>query len=187
MHLPRAGAVELGQVDALPCAEQEPPGFDENGHGRADQRCLHVRIAVALAVPVAAAGRGDQFLQGQQNIVLDVDHFAAAMRIDPECFPHASFLPIPVGSGERNRPRGVDKAPAGAKLSGGTGLIAQLAERIADNDEVPGSIPGGPRAEWKTGERRRAAGRRRFPVFSFHKFLFYGAVAQLGERLVCNQ
>ena len=24
------------------------------------------------------------------------------------------------------------------------GLIAQLAERVADNDEVPGSSPGGP-------------------------------------------
>ena len=45
-----AGAVELGEVDALPGAERQAAGLDRHGHAAAHHRRLHVGVRVALEV-----------------------------------------------------------------------------------------------------------------------------------------
>ena len=70
--LPRAGAVELGEKDALPGAQDERASLDGDREGRADETASHVRGRVPLAVMVFRVPPRDHFLQPSQDVAGDV-------------------------------------------------------------------------------------------------------------------
>src|SRR4029077_7500181 len=69
--MPRAGAVELREVDALPPAEVEAAPRDRDGDVSTDEHGLDVRGAVALGVPVVP-GIGHEPRERDQEIALHI-------------------------------------------------------------------------------------------------------------------
>src|SRR5690348_397999 len=72
------GAVEFRQVNSLPTSENQAAAFHQYGLGRADERSLQVRVAVAVIVAVAMVAGSDprqEIIQilGESGIIIFVN------------------------------------------------------------------------------------------------------------------